>query len=229
MIDFHTHILPGIDDGSDSLQTSADMLREEARQGIRAVLLTPHYYAGENSPQRFLEKREHAWEALCPYLDERCPKLYLGAEVQYFEGISSAEEIYRLRIANTNLLLLEMPFCRWSSRMLDEVLALQADGDIQVVLAHIERYLNMQSKETWQLLRDSGVWMQSNLSFFTHWKTRHKAVKMLSRGQIHFLGSDCHNMGSRRPGWDQLPAKVLSMLREGRVYESLQQSLYEDA
>lgn len=227
MVDFHTHILPGVDDGSDSVQTSMAMLREEARQGIEAVILTPHFYAGENTPERFLEKRELAWRKLAAHLDWDSPRLYLGAEVQYFEGISTVEGIHNLRIEQTNMLLLEMPFSRWSRRVLDEVLELNAQRDMQVVLAHIERYLDMQSGDICQYLQENGVWMQSNISFFNNWKTRHKAMKMLSRGQIQFLGSDSHNMGSRCPKWDQLPAKASKMLQDSEPYASFQASLYE--
>lgn len=226
MIDFHTHILPGVDDGSKNVQMSLDMLREEYRQGIETVLLTPHFYAGENSPQRFLERRAAAWRELSTYLDGDGPRMYLGAEVQYFDGISSVEDIRDLCIEGTNMLLVEMPFCHWSSRVVDEVLELSADG-IQVVLAHIERYLDMQSADVWEYLRESGIWMQCNISFFNNWKTRRKAMKMLSKGQIQFLGSDCHNMTSRCPKWDQLPAKVLPVLRESEVFASVRASLRE--
>lgn len=225
MIDFHTHILPGMDDGSDSVRTSLAMLREEARQGIEAVVLTPHFYAGENSPERFLERRERAWERLCEQPEWDLPRMYLGAEVQYFEGIASVEGIRDLCIQQTDILLLEMPFSHWSSRTVEEVLDLS--GQMQVVLAHIERYLDMQDTGTWQYLRESGVWMQSNISFFNNWKTRRKAVRMLSKGEIHFLGSDTHNMGSRCPKWDMLPGKVLPMLENSQPYAGFLAGLYE--
>lgn len=227
MIDFHTHILPGVDDGSDSVGTSLAMLREERRQGVEAVVLTPHFYAGENSPRHFLEKREAAWRELSGSLDEDCPRLYLGAEVQYFEGICSVEGIRELCLEGSDILLLEMPFCRWSQRMLDDVAALNEMG-MQVVLAHIERYLGMQPRETWQHLRETGVWMQANLSFFHSWKTRHRALKMLSRGQIQFLGSDCHNMTSRSPKWEQLPSRVLPLLQESGPYAGFCAGLLEN-
>lgn len=225
MIDFHTHILPCVDDGSDSIKTSLSMLRAEARQGISTVLLTPHYYASENSPQIFLERRQRAWQILKPYLWQELPQIHLGAEVQYFEGICSAEDVHNLRIEGSDLLLLEMPFCRWSERVVEDVLELSEWENTRIVLAHIERYMAMQPKEIWRQLRQRGILMQCNVSFFDRWRTRHKAMSMLSAGEIQFLGSDCHDMKARRPNWDLLPDKARLLIRQGSEYKALQKQL----
>ena len=57
MTDFHTHILPGVDDGSPSVEDSLAMLRKEAEQDVWQVLATPHFYANVDSPDSFLQKR----------------------------------------------------------------------------------------------------------------------------------------------------------------------------
>lgn len=203
MIDFHTHILPEMDDGSKSVEESLAMLREETRQGIKTVVLTPHFYASENSPEQFLKRRNEAWKKLEPRLDKGMPQLYLGAEVQYFEGISQVDEISDLCIEKTRLFLLEMPFCKWSDRMISNVLELKEEQGIQVVLAHIERYLAQQPKGICRELVRHGIAIQANASFFNHWQTRHKAMKMLRQGEIHVLGSDCHSMRNRPPNLDR--------------------------
>ncbi len=225
MIDFHTHILPGMDDGSDGLKTSLSMLRTEARQGITTVLMTPHFYASENSPQTFLKRRQKAWEQLKPYIWPELPQVHLGAEVQYFEGICSVEDIRDLRIEGTNLLLLEMPFCHWPDRVVEDVLELSEWDDTRIVLAHIERYMAMQPKGIWKQLRERGILMQCNVSFFDGWRTRHKAMSMLSSGEIQFLGSDCHNMKTRRPNWDLLPDKARLLVQRGPEYKALRRQL----
>ena len=58
MIDFHTHILPKMDDGSKSTEESIAMLKMQAEQGIRWVVATPHFYAEPESPQDFLQRRK---------------------------------------------------------------------------------------------------------------------------------------------------------------------------
>ncbi len=206
MIDFHTHVLPGMDDGSSSVAQSVSMLRLLARQGVDTVVLSSHFYARENSPAQFLERRKYAFRQLRQYLWPELPDLCLGAEVQYFDGISAVEEILGLRVEGTDYLLLEMPFHRWSNRVIDEVLELSAWPDVQLVLAHFERYVELQPRSVWQPLLESGIMLQSNVSFFGNWKTRRKAMSMLKEGKIHFLGSDCHNMASRCPNWDSLPS-----------------------
>ena len=64
LTDFHTHILPDFDDGSRSEEESLAMLRQEWQDGVRRVVLTPHFYPWRDTPERFLEQRAHAMERL---------------------------------------------------------------------------------------------------------------------------------------------------------------------
>lgn len=198
-IDFHSHVLPGIDDGSKSVEESIQMLTVSARQGITYMAATPHFYPSENDPEQFLVRRKRAFEQLREAWSPEYPRLLLGAEVYYFEGISRAEKLEMLRIESSTLFLLEMPFQTWTERMVSEVLALHNRPHLKVLLAHIERYLPYQKRSVWETLREAGVLMQSNASFFLRWNTKHKALRMLESGQIHLLGSDCHNMADRPP------------------------------
>lgn len=198
MIDIHSHVLPGIDDGSGSVEESMAMLRESARQGIRRVAATPHFYPAESSPERFLERREAAADRLRAVWEPGLPELLLGAEVHFFEGISQAEEINRLALGG-RVLLLEMPFCPWTDRMLSEVALLHERRGLEVVLAHVERYIRWQPRELWRELPGLGLWTQCNAGFFLDWWTRRKARRMLAEGTVCLLGSDAHNMSSRPP------------------------------
>lgn len=227
MIDFHTHILPGMDDGSQSVAESVALLRMEKAQGVEAVVLTPHFYAQENSPEAFLIRRERAWRILEPNLDDGMPKVFLGAEVQYFEGIRGAEEIHRLRIEGTKFLLLEMPFSRWSERMVEDAAELNDRDDITLVLAHAERYMAMQNSQVWSYLRKRGVWIQSNISFFENWRTRRKAMSMLENGKIQLLGSDCHDLKTRCPNWNRLPQKAKQLARQSGAYNAFREMTRE--
>lgn len=199
MIDVHSHVLPGMDDGSRSVEESLALLRLSADQGVGCVAATPHFYAEENSPEEFLERRAGSEQQLRAVWQPGLPELKLGAEVCFFEGISQCEELDSLKLEGTELLLLEMPFARWSPRALQEVRALQARPDMTVVLAHIERYLPWQDQETWETLLEWGVRNQCNASFVLRWQTRRKALRMLREGKIHLLGSDCHSMDARPP------------------------------
>lgn len=210
MVDFHTHILPGIDDGSKDLQESLEMLRLEQKMGVEALVLTPHYYSGQNSPEKFLLRRDRAWKTLSGALEEGMPRLLLGAEVQYFDGMENLESLPLLCIQGTKLLLLEMPFCSWDARMLRTVQEINGMNGIQVILVHIDRYLSFpQNPGALALLRRSGILMQVNTSFFEGWFQRRKAMSMLKKGEFQLIGSDCHNLSSRRPNWELVPKEAM--------------------
>jgi len=217
MIDIHCHVLPQMDDGSRSVDESLSMLRTLETQGVKIVAATPHFYADENSPEEFLHRRAASMARLAERWRPGLPALKLGAEVFYFEGISRCKELDALKIEDTGLLLLEMPFCPWSQRMLLEVRELQKSGTT-VLLAHIERYLHWQEPETWDTLLDWGVLNQCNASFFLRWKTKRKALRMLQEGRIHLLGSDSHNMENRPPrlgaAWTVIGRKRRKILEE---------------
>ena len=199
MIDIHTHILPEIDDGSRSLDMSIEMLQEERKQGVSVVVLTPHFYASQNSPEVFLERRNRAYQQVLNVWTPELPELHLGAEVHYFDGICQMNGLNRLCMDGGETLLLEMPFHPWSRQMVQDVMELNSRSNIQVILAHIERYFSFAPADVWEPLRKCGVLMQSNADFFLDWKTRRKALKMYKNGEIHFLASDCHNMTARAP------------------------------
>lgn len=200
MIDFHSHILPGMDDGAKNVDVSLQMLRESAAQGVTMICATPHFYAEENSPERFLKRREKAMNALLPELKENMPKIRPGAEVQYFEGICRVKEIDELKIEGTDILLLEMPFTQWTARMWRDVEELAARPNIQVMLAHIERYLQFGAEKYLTNSPLRGILIQSNAeNFLCGFFWRCKAIKLVKNGLIDVLGSDAHNMTTRGP------------------------------
>ncbi len=203
MVDFHTHILPQMDDGSRSVEESIQMLCMLQQQEVKWVAATPHYYAEDEAPNKFLERRKKSYENLLPAMQQYgglLPPIRLGAEVRYFTGMSQSAEIARLTLEGTNLLLLEIPFVSWNNRMLKEIYQLQQYLHVQVVLAHIERYLPLQKRFSfWKDLEELNVLIQSNASFFIEKANRRKAFKLFDKGRIHLLGSDCHHVSVRPP------------------------------
>ena len=98
IIDFHSHILPGIDDGSESVEQSIAMLRMEAEQGITHVVATPHFYPRHDTPQRFLQRRKDA-DVAKPLRQRRaqheCEQRNRQACAQR-KGCASADDAYAL-------------------------------------------------------------------------------------------------------------------------------------
>lgn len=196
MIDFHSHFLPGIDDGSDSVETSIAMLNAWREQGITDICATPHFYAEQNNPERFIARRNAAYQKVQEATNNNLPNIRLGAEVLFFDGISRYEGLHDLCLEGTDLLLLEMPFRTWTSHMIDEVGIIASTTGIMPVAAHIERYLDQPRKLVKEFL-NLNIFIQSNAEFFLDRRTQRQALKMLKKGTITFLGTDAHNLSHR--------------------------------
>lgn len=199
MIDWHNHILPGIDDGSRDLAESVKMIEMQINEGVTTIIATPHFYANDESVEAFLERRNAAFDKLKSKLPMNAPEILLGAEVRYYQGISRMENLKALRIQNSKLLLLEMPMTVWTEYMVRELIELAAKSSFQIVLAHVERYLKLQKASTWDRLYECGILMQVNASFFLGFTSKRKAISLFKKGKINFVGSDCHNTTSRPP------------------------------
>ena len=202
MVDFHTHILPRMDDGSRSVEQSIEMLRAMGEQKVNGVFATPHFYADRESPESFLERRERSYNSLkeAAFTETNIPKIMLGAEVTYFEGISDCDMLKSLKMGTTNLLLVEMPCIPWNDRMIKEVADIYEKTGLVPLIAHIDRYIKLfDDKRMADWFENLPVYIQCNASFFTYWRTARLAIKLLKQNKIHVLGTDCHNMSSRRP------------------------------
>ncbi|HIV11116.1 MAG TPA: capsular polysaccharide biosynthesis protein [Candidatus Faeciplasma avium] len=203
MIDFHSHILPGMDDGAKTPEESIELLKLSFRQGVSLMCATPHFYPWENTPKEFLARRRRSWELLKGSLagcSERVPKILLGAEVAYFEGIARSHDIDSLKLDGTGIILLEMPFLNWTARMWEEVTELSLRRDTVVMLAHIERYLHFGAREYLTNLPHRSIIIQTNGEAFIQGPFKRRSVSsLLRRGAIDVLGSDCHNLELRAP------------------------------
>ena len=203
LADFHTHILPMMDDGSRSPEEGLQMLRASAASGVDTVVLTPHFYAGRDNPEHFCARLDRSLamlhEALAGAPELADMRLIHGAEIEYFNGIACVSDIPALKLGDSGCMLVEMPHGKWTSRVVDDVLQLNNCRNTRVVLVHVERYLFDQTPDVIEALLRSGVLMQSNASFFTGRFSSGKAIRMLRRGWIHLLGSDAHNTTTRPP------------------------------
>ncbi len=188
-----------MDDGSESVEESVSLLDMLRDQGIKTVVATPHFDAKRDTPEAFIQKRRESYEKLLPEIKAGHPRIILGAEVAYYPGIERLKGIGLLTAGESGLLLLEMPISVWTEYTVKELVDLTTTKNMTVVLAHAERYLGLQSSKTIELLNDSGILMQYNADFFLRFGQRRKALKMLERGEIHLIGSDCHNLTARPP------------------------------
>lgn len=187
-IDFHAHILPGADHGSDSLKTSLQQLALAKSAGVQTVVATPHFYPDHDNLGSFLERREETSAVLINSHSEECPNVALGAEVHICAGLENMDGLEQLCIAGTNVILLELPFHRWSDAILDTVLTLQHSKKFTPVLAHVDRYL----PEIIDLLFSHGMLGQLNAESVCKLMRRKRLLAWAQSGSIVALGSDIH-------------------------------------
>lgn len=203
MIDFHTHILPEIDDGSSSAEESVVLLRMLREQGVDSVILTPHFYAYSYSAEAFDETRSDCVKILHEALIQKPIdiEIYLGCEVLYFEELWRVENLKSFCIKGTDYILIEMPFSEWTDTMIRGIEKIMGKG-ITPVIAHFERYIQYRGNQSkiYELL-EMGALLQMNCSFLNSFFTRRQAVKFIKKGMVAFLGTDCHNLTDRTPNY----------------------------
>lgn len=202
-IDIHSHILPGLDDGSENFEMSLRMLEMAAKEHIGEIILTPHYkpmrrnLPPEKIRQVFERLEEKKTAAGIPV------KLYLGSEIYYSsEVISALREDKALTMAGTPYVLTEFSPREDHTYIRDAVYSLLSEG-YYPVLAHVERYASLMDKKTRvDELFDMGCYIQVNAASVTGSNGRESKqdVKwLLKREYVHFVGSDCHDDKKRPP------------------------------
>ena len=201
-IDFHTHILPEIDDGSHSVAMSLEMLSMAENCGADTVILTPHVNASSDF-ELFLGMRNDKYSQLKAAIDEKmliCPDILLGAEVQLDAALSEKENVSSLCIEGTELLLLELPYTQWNSWYNHEVYNIISKHEVIPVMAHIERYFRSpEDLKKLDALISFGVKFQVNASSFLSLTSRRIIRALAAEGLISAIASDCHNLHLRSP------------------------------
>ena len=218
--DFHSHILPCVDDGSASLEESLALLRLEAQQGIHHVVATPHFYPMYDNLDQFLEKRDLSMARLKESMDAslELPKITLGAEVYFFRGMSESDQLSRLTIEGKKSVLIEMPAPPWTEEMYQELEEIWTLRGIFPIVAHIDRYIRpLHTYGIPKRLSQLPVFVQANAEFFLNKRTVGMAMRMLKADRIHLLGSDCHNMTKRKPNLDAALQRIRSKLGEAAL------------
>lgn len=203
MIDLHSHILPGVDDGSPDLETSLAMARMAVADGIQIMAATPHFMPGMyDNEARDIRHRvalfnQHLAEAGIDLTVVTGSDAHIRPD---FLACLSAGEI--LAVNDSRYVLFEPPHNIMPQRMEDMLFNLQVAGFVPV-LTHPERLKWIeQHYEVVQRLADSGVWMQITAGSLTGRfgrRPKYWGERMLNEGRVHILATDAHNLTSRPP------------------------------
>lgn len=195
IIDIHSHILPGVDDGAKTLEEALGTLMEAQRQGIEKIIVTPHYHPGRYivTPAQIREKLA-LLSAECRTRNI-CVELYPGQECFYHSGMSDALLNGKaLTMAGSRYVLVEFePDCLYSY-MASGLRELQSCG-YRPILAHFERYRCLREWERLDELKERGTLLQMNFDTLLLGGSvfhRNPWKKAIENGLVDYLGSDCH-------------------------------------
>lgn len=223
MIDLHTHILCGMDDGAKTPAESLQMLRMERDSGVTTVVLTPHFYREKARPEHFFRQREKALETLTAYLEKlddaeakTLPRLIPGAEVAWWPNMDQEESLEAFCFPGTRNMLLELPFTPWDRTLCNQLYSMMNRTGITPVLAHMERYLPMQDPSLIAEILSLGCPGQITAAEFTHFGSRRKALRALD-SWAYVIATDCHNAEGRKPDLGQAMAVVEKKLGHAAV------------
>ena len=187
--DFHAHILPGVDHGSENLSTSLSQLAIAERNSVKRVLATPHFYPNTHTLSTFLELRDGAADELYKARKVSMPEFQVGAEVLICDGLHRFPDIDKLCFSGTKYLMLELPFFDFS-----ESYAVTAgelvDMGYEVILAHADRY----PENVIDTMLASGVeHLQINTdSLVGIFRKKNHIFRWIDEGLVCALGSDIH-------------------------------------
>ena len=203
MIDFHTHILPNIDDGSRSIDETFNLIKEAKEVGFDGIILTSHYI--ENFYETDVPERDVWVKAISENLGAKGidTDLYLANEIYISENMMGLLEQQKAStINNSCYVLFELPLNEEPLNLYDVIYSLQ-ENKLIPVLAHPERYSFVQKEpELIYDLIEKGCLMQANYgSIIGQYgvKAEYIVKKFLENNMIHFLGSDVHRQNSIYP------------------------------
>ena len=216
IIDLHSHILPGIDDGAPVLSVAIDMARAYLDQNVGYVVCTPHIFPG-----LYHNSGPEIRAAVARLQDDLAQA---GLDLQLFPGADNhmvptfVDDLVGgklLAIADTRYVLVEPPHHVAPARM-DRFFADLLTAGYVPLLTHPERLTWIEQKyELVRALARAGVWMQVTTGSLTGnfgRRARYWAERMLDDGLVHVLASDAHDVGKRAPdiasGWRAAEALV---------------------
>ena len=187
IVDFHAHILPGLDHGSRSSKDTFEQLRLAKLYGVKRIVATSHFYPHSENPDRFLSRRSEAFQRLQSLMTEDFPEVKLGAEILICDNIEEMPLLSELCLQGTKILLIELPFTEISKSHVTSVSCLIKQG-FDVVLAHADRY----SKDDIEQFLDIGAKIQLNADSMSRFIVKKHLISWMERGVVVAIGSDIH-------------------------------------
>ncbi len=223
MVDFHTHILPNIDDGSRSVEETFNLIKEAEEAGFDKIISTSHYM--ENYYEVENKEREFWIDSISKKFKEQGinVNIYLGNEIYLTENIIKLlEDGKASTINNTSYVLFEMPMAAEPMNLYDTVFEM-LKCKLVPILAHPERYSYVQDDpELVCDLLQKGVLMQCNYGSIEGMYGKRAQIlvkKFLQNNMVQFLGSDVHREGTVYPKIHEILDKIKDIVGEEKLME----------
>ena len=199
LIDIHCHILPKVDDGPDSVEESLKMLKDMKRQGIKHVIVTPHYRPEMFEPS--MKRVIYSYRHLRDIAYDMGVSMSLGCEYYRNEQIiDHMDNRKRPSMAGSRYVLIEFSMNDLFPTVRNYVYELVTHG-YQPIVAHVERYFCCQKMEKIQELKDMGALIQVNAGSVLGeegWKLKKFCLELMKKDLIDFIASDTHNTSDRK-------------------------------
>ena len=199
LIDIHCHILPKVDDGPDSVEESLKILKDMRRQGIKHVIVTPHYRPEMFEPS--MKRVIYSYRHLRDIAYDMGVSMSLGCEYYRNEQIiDHMDNRKRPSMAGSRYVLIEFSMNDLFPTVRNYVYELVTHG-CQPIVAHVERYFCCQKMEKIQELKDMGALIQVNAGSVLGeegWKLKKFCLELMKKDLIDFIASDTHNTSDRK-------------------------------
>ncbi|MDO4299199.1 MAG: capsular biosynthesis protein [Lachnospiraceae bacterium] len=200
--DIHCHILPGVDDGPDHLEESLAMLRMEYEQGVRRIILTPHYRRGYFETTREVVKEKYREVEAQVRASGMELELYLGCELHRLNGMADMlKQEKAFCMAATSYVLVEFSGHDTPDAIRHHITELLIHG-YRPIIAHAERYPALRDLKQIRFLADSGACIQVNAGSILGtegWGNRQFCRRLLKEHLVDLIGSDAHGIRRRPP------------------------------
>lgn len=199
MVDIHTHILPTLDDGAETIQESLNLLKELKAQGVNTVIATPHFYPQIDNSSSFISAREKSYSSLIANIKEDLPEIFLGCELLYYENIGLSNSISQFCLSNSNYLLLELTDDFINEKLFFDLLNLKSKNIIPII-AHIERYAYAKKYHKFlKFIKKEKILTQINASAVLDEYGYKIIKKLIKKDIVSFIASDTHSVDFRPP------------------------------
>ena len=199
MIDIHSHLLPGVDDGASSMQVAVDMLAIYAQLGFTKIVATPHLVAELDSVYR--EAVRDALDLVAPYAKRLGLQVVQGYEIRLNPEVPRfIEAAHPITMGYTNVVLTDLAGSSWPSFTEDIIFQIQSTG-CKVILAHPERYTAIQQHPEMALdLFNRGVILQTTIGSYCGAfgrRAKKAAETLLDLQVVQVVATDAHSAGDR--------------------------------